>query len=59
MEPDTNLEMDARLFGHSRSAHKLFGFCASCPDRTMREEVVAWRAWAVVKLAAERDEPAR
>lgn len=48
---DDNLAMDARLFGHSRAAHKLFGWCASCPDRTVRQEVDAWRGWGSMWLA--------
>ena len=52
---DDNLAMDRRLFGHSRTAHRLFGWCANCRDHTLRQEVVAWRQWAFEHLAAEPD----
>ena len=34
------------LRGHSRSAHRLLGFCAKCPGRTVEQEVVGWRLLA-------------
>lgn len=34
-------------WGHSQVAHRLFGFCAHCPDRDALAEVIAWRSWAV------------
>lgn len=48
---EDNLAMDRRLFGHSRAAHRLFGWCASCPDRTMRQGVDAWRLWGSMLAA--------
>ena len=53
---DDNLAMDRRLFGHSRTAHKLFGWCSNCRDRTLRQEVVAWRAWAFERLAGDTEQ---
>lgn len=39
-------------FGHSDSAHRLFGWCAHCPDRTPAQEVIAWRTREVERQAA-------
>ena len=46
------LEVDARLYGHCRAAHRLFDFCANCAGYTLRDEVVAWRCWGALWLAA-------
>lgn len=44
------------LKGHSRAAHKLLGFCAMCPGRTVEQEVVGWRLvatrWPDTRTAA-------
>jgi hypothetical protein len=29
--------------GHSRSAHRVHGFCSACPGVELWEELVAWR----------------
>jgi hypothetical protein len=29
--------------GHSRSAHRVHGFCSACPGIELWEELVAWR----------------
>lgn len=50
---DDNLEMDRRLFGHSQAAHRLFGWCANCAGRTVRQELVAWRQWAFTRFAGQ------
>lgn len=52
---DDNLSMDRRLFGHSAAAHRLFGWCANCAGRTVRQELVQWRQWAFTRFAGEPD----
>ncbi|MGY3199720.1 hypothetical protein [Streptomyces sp. TE5632] len=29
--------------GHSRAAHRAFGWCSRCPGRELWEELLAWR----------------
>ncbi|MFM9594090.1 hypothetical protein ACKI16_23935 [Streptomyces scabiei] len=44
--------------GHSRSAHRVHGYCAACPGIQLWEELVAWRALENARRAAE-DAPDR
>ncbi|WPR52837.1 Lar family restriction alleviation protein [Streptomyces albidoflavus] len=37
--------------GHSSSAHRAHGWCATCPGRTIPEELIAWRAQAATAHA--------
>lgn len=34
---------DPALWGHSRAAHRVFGWCSDCEGRRAVEEVIAWR----------------
>ncbi len=41
--------------GHSVSAHRLLGFCCTCPKRSAVEELTAWRATGQQHLSAWRE----
>lgn len=38
-------------WGHSHSAHVLLGWCGHCKGRTVEQEVIGWRVWAVSNVA--------
>ena len=44
--------------GHSIAAHRTHGWCASCPDRSAADEIVAWRLDATDRHAAASAEEA-
>ena len=33
--------------GHYIQAHHLFGFCASCRNKTYYDELSSWRIWSL------------
>lgn len=43
MPPATPADPSVAPLGHSRSAHRVFGWCAHCRDYGPYQEVAAWR----------------
>ncbi|MET9909740.1 hypothetical protein ABZZ74_23545 [Streptomyces sp. NPDC006476] len=52
MNVDPNIPL-----GHSIPAHRAFGWCSHCPDRTPVEELAAWQTRELRRLVDETAQP--
>ncbi|WP_329368744.1 hypothetical protein OG896_24590 [Streptomyces sp. NBC_00669] len=43
-QPHTGTEPDMPPPGHSIAAHRVLGWCVTCPGHTFTDEALAWRA---------------